>query len=397
MVRIRAFINARICAHGRETLQDFYVDLDTGYIVKEEPSERSSSVIDMHNRLIAPAFQELQINGCLGVHFTTFMDPRSYLSHLENVSRHLVTQGDGGVSAFYVTLPTVSRDVYKKILPHLKPRAFDNGADLLGAHCEGPWLNPLKKGAHDTSLMQSPAESSVGAVYGDEEALSAVKMVTLAPELQTSQDLVQDLVQRGVIVSLGHSAADYDTGTRALGSGAKMITHAFNAMNPFSHRSPGIAGLISSSEAPYFSIIADGIHLHPATATLAFRANPSNCILVSDAIEMAGLPDGLYAGHAQIPHGQRKVGNKVTIEGTDTLVGSCSTVAECVRNLRAWSGCSLAEAVRCASQNVTSLMKDQERGLIEEGRKADFVVLSERGYVQETWMMGMKLFEKTDS
>lgn len=69
------------------------MDLDTGYIVKEEPSERSSSVIDMHNRLIAPAFQELQINGCLGVHFTTFMDPRSYLSHLENVSRHLVTQG----------------------------------------------------------------------------------------------------------------------------------------------------------------------------------------------------------------------------------------------------------------------------------------------------------------
>lgn len=93
MARIRAFINARICAHGKETLQDFHVDLDTGSIVKEKPREMVSTIIDMHNRLIAPAFQELQINGCLGVHFTTLMDPQSYLSHLEKVSRHLVTQG----------------------------------------------------------------------------------------------------------------------------------------------------------------------------------------------------------------------------------------------------------------------------------------------------------------
>lgn len=298
----------------------------------------------------------------------------------------------------------------EQILPHLKPRAFDNGADLLGAHCEGPWLNPLKKGAHgiyytarcgvakrstDAGLMQNPAESSIGKVYGDEEALSAVKMVTLAPELQDSQNLLQALVQRGIIVSLGHSAADYDTGSRALRSGAKMVTHVFNAMNSFSHRSPGIAGLISSSEAPCFSIIADGVHLHPATATLAFRANQGNCILISDAIELGGLPDGLYAGHAQIPHAQRKVGNRVTIEGTDTLIGSCSSVAECVRNLKDWSACSLAQAVRCASQNIASLIGDGERGLIEKGRKADFVVLNDWGEVQETWMMGRKVYEDT--
>lgn len=92
MVRIRAFINARVCAYGKETLQDFHVDLDTGCIV-DEPCEMAFSVVDMHNRLIAPAFQELQINGCLGVHFSTFMDTQSYLSHLEKVSRHLVTQG----------------------------------------------------------------------------------------------------------------------------------------------------------------------------------------------------------------------------------------------------------------------------------------------------------------
>lgn len=92
MVRIRTFINARVCANGEEVLQDFHVDLDTGYVINE-PCEMAFSVIDMHNQLIAPAFQELQINGCLGVHFTTFVDPPSYLSHLEKVSRYLVTQG----------------------------------------------------------------------------------------------------------------------------------------------------------------------------------------------------------------------------------------------------------------------------------------------------------------
>lgn len=85
-------MNARVCAHGQEILQDFYVDLDTGSIVTE-PGESALTIVDMHHRLIAPAFQELQINGCLGVHFTTFEGPRGYLNHLEKVSRYLVTQG----------------------------------------------------------------------------------------------------------------------------------------------------------------------------------------------------------------------------------------------------------------------------------------------------------------
>ena len=150
MARIRAFTNAKICTRGKEISRDFYVDLDTGCIVSE-PYEDPLSVIDMHNYIIAPAYQELQINGCLGVHFTTFEEPRSYLNHLETVSRHLVSKG---VGAFYVTLPTVSQNLYRKvwpnnssktkkttflakwrqILPHLKPQAFAGGADLLGAH-----------------------------------------------------------------------------------------------------------------------------------------------------------------------------------------------------------------------------------------------------------------------
>lgn len=111
MARIRAFTNGRVCARGREKLRDFYVDLDTGCIVPE-PDEDPLSFVDMQNHILAPAYQELQINGCLGLHFTTFVDSRTYFSHLENVSRHLVSQG---VGAFYVTLPTMNVDLYRKV------------------------------------------------------------------------------------------------------------------------------------------------------------------------------------------------------------------------------------------------------------------------------------------
>ncbi len=242
--------------------------------------------------------------------------------------------------------------------------------------------------------MQNPAESSVESIYGDHEALSAIKMVTLAPELGNSLEVIRNLTKRGIVVSLGHTAADYDTGMRALRAGAKMLTHVYNAMNSFSHRSPGVAGLVSSLEAPYFSLIAED--LHPAALAMTFRANREKCILISNADELAGLPDRGYPGHAQIPHrlhSQKKWSEKVTFEGNENLIGSCKSVEESVQNLRKCSGCSLAEAVRCASENIAALMSDEERGLIEEGRKADFVVLSDGGKVQQTWLKGEMVYE----
>lgn len=241
--------------------------------------------------------------------------------------------------------------------------------------------------------MRTPSQSPVEEVYGDIDSISAVKMVTLAPELDGSTQVIKTLTEEhGIKVSLGHSAADYNTGRTALKSGAVMMTHVFNAMNPLHHRTPGLAGLIASEESPFYSVIADGIHLHPATLAMAFRANPRNCILITDSVEMAGLPDGLYPGHAQIPHGQRKQGNKVTIEGTDTLIGSCSSMEECVNNLREWSGCSLAEAVQCATENIVNMMGLSDRGIIEVGRRADFVVLDETGQVLETWIGGKQVY-----
>ncbi|KAL8772468.1 MAG: hypothetical protein Q9209_002420 [Squamulea sp. 1 TL-2023] len=387
--------NARICYNGSLIYRDeLYLDSNTGCF-RPSPTHshtRDFRTIDMGNRIIAPAFIELQTNGCLGMHFTNFDDERSYDENLEKVSKYLVQKGVGG---FYVTLPTVEAAVFKKILPQLKPRKYNGGAELLGAHCEGPWLNPSKKGAHDATLMQIPSQTSIKQLYGDRDSISAIKMITLAPELDGSTRLIESLSkEHNIRVSLGHSAADFDTGLVALRAGATTMTHVFNAMNSLHHRSPGLAGLIASDESPYFSLIADGIHLHPATLAMAYRASPDKCILITDSVEMAGLPDGLYPGHAQIPHLQRKQGNKVTIEDTDTLIGSCSSLDECVRNLTQWIGCSLAQAVQCATENIANMMGLTDRGIIEVGRRADFVVLDDTGQVLETWIGGKPVYQK---
>ncbi len=278
----------------------------------------------------------------------------------------------------------------------MTPREFPRGASLCGAHVEGGFLAPSKRGAHNADLFLSPDTNSPEDVYGEDNLKSNIKLVTLAPELPESLPLISRLTKDyGVVVSLGHSAADYDTGILGLNAGATALTHVFNAMNPFHHRKPGLAGLISSPSAPYYSVIPDGIHLHPATLTTAYRANPEKCILITDSIEMAGLPDGVYPGHAQIPHSQRKKGNEVTIDGTGTLIGSCIGLDECVRNLKKWSGCTLAEAVRCVTENVADMMGQKERGKLEVGRRADFVVLDDDGEILQTWMKGIKVHERT--
>jgi len=175
-------------------------------------------------------------------------------------------------------------------------------------------------------------------------------------------------------------------------AGASLLTHTLNAMNPLHHREPGLAGLISSSAPPYFSLIPDGIHLHPNIVSLAYRLSPSHCILITDSIKISGLPDGIYPGHAQIPFNQLKEGNKVTIEGTDTLIGTCIGLDECVRNLIAWTGIEVQQAVKCITENVADAMGLHDRGKLEVGRRGDFVVLGEDGRVRETWILWRKVY-----
>ncbi|QIW96809.1 hypothetical protein AMS68_002327 [Peltaster fructicola] len=372
------FMNCRLCRGGELIEGDqLVVSDDTGDILYRT-GYIGGDAVDLEDGIIAPGFLELQTNGMRGFHFTHLEDSKSYAAKLQDIAEYLPSQG---------------------ILPELKPRTYEDAASLLGAHAEGPYLHPAKKGAHNDKHFFTPATPPVE-VYGQSAATSDVlKLVTLAPELDGSDSLIRSLTSRGIKVALGHSTASYDQGLTALTAGASGLTHTLNAMAPLHHREPGLAGLVgaapsNATQSPYYSIISDGNHLHPSVATMLFRANPSKCIVITDSIELAGLEDGTYPGHAQIPHRQTKCASRVTIEGTDTLIGGCASLQECVQNLMKWSGCNVAQAVRCVTENVSDFMGDNTRGKLESGRRADFVVLDDEANVLQTWIAGKKVWER---
>lgn len=226
----------------------------------------------------------------------------------------------------------------------------------------------------------------------------------MAPELPNSAALIKSLTSLGIKVSMGHSTATYEEGLSGLKAGATGLTHTLNAMSALTSRAPGLAGLISLPHTskpapPFYTIIADGEHLHPSTVSLLHRSNPKRSILVTDSIELASLPDGTYPGHSQIPFEQTKRGNKAMIAGTDTLIGGCIPLQQSVRNLMEWSGCGIAEAVGAVTENVASFMGingEGGRGILKEGRRADLTVLNEQGEVLQTWVSGTKVWDKED-
>ncbi|KAL1305091.1 hypothetical protein AAFC00_002024 [Neodothiora populina] len=389
------FLNCRLCIGGRLVVDQFVVSDDTGLILPRT-GYIGGEAVDLEEGIIAPGFLELQTNGLLGFHFTHFTDEEQYAAQIDKVAKHMVTQG---VTGFYGTIPTVSTEDFKKILPSLKPRVIEDGASLLGAHAEGPYLDAAKKGAHDSSLFHDatqPPREVYGPCGGDSETL---KLVTLAPGAASSTKLIKDLTSKDIKVALGHSSASYSQGLEATKAGATGLTHVLNAMAPLHHREPGLAGLATlppsdETAGPYYSMIPDGNHLHPSVATMLFRASPGKCMLITDSVELAGLEDGVYPGHAQILHQQRKTGTKVTIDGTETLIGGCASLQECVRNVMQWSGCNVAEAVRCVTENIADFMGDKSRGKLEAGRRADFVVMNDEGEVLQTWMAGKMVWQK---
>jgi len=263
-------------------------------------------------------------------------------------------------------------------------------------------------------------------------AVAPVKMITLAPELPGAIETIQYLSRHGVMVSIGHTRADYEQTVAAVKAGANMITHLFNAMNPLHHRDPGPFGTItlakdranfehlSPRERPYFGIIADGIHLHPASVSLAYSAHPRGLILVTDAVMFMGCDDGVYDWN----NGQKveKMGSRVTLHGTETIAGrydypgchpsrrtmrlisliySAVTMLECVNNFINWTGASIAEAIDAVTISPAAMLDISDtKGNLTVGADADLAVLLEdrddhggvKLVVEEVWKFGTKVW-----
>jgi N-acetylglucosamine-6-phosphate deacetylase len=368
---IKKFTNARLLLNHQIREGELWVA--EGKIIPPQP--KADSVIDAGGKILAPGFIDLQINGGFGCDFSR--NPEK----IDVVAKELLQYG---VTAFLPTVISSTPSQYRSVLPHLQPRTFGKeGAAVLGIHLEGPFFSAAYAGAHHPGMIVSSFEEPIEAVYGD---LQGVKLVTLAPELPGGLHLIRLLKDRGIVVSAGHSAASLEQMQAGIEAGIELVTHLFTRMSSFHHRHAGIIGAALLNPSIPYSLIVDGVHLSPETVLLSWRCNPDGLFLISDAMEALGMPPGQYKlGTLDVEiHG-----DQIYLSGTQTLAGSVLRMDRAVRNLHAMTKCSKAEALEAASLKPAKLIHAYpQKGTLEVGADADFIILSDELEVESTYLGG---------
>jgi N-acetylglucosamine-6-phosphate deacetylase len=308
--------------------------------------------------LAAPGFVDLQVNGFGGVDFL-----RAGAGEYARAGEALL---ETGVTSYLPTLTTAPEAHIVGALGEIP--SSPSGPRILGAHLEGPFIAPNRLGAHPGPHRRDPDVALL------ERLLDAgsVRLTTLAPELPGAQELIRVLLARGVTVSCGHTDATADEANTAFDLGVRTVTHLFNAMRPFHHRDPGIAGAALARKDVLVQIIHDGVHLSPETVHLVWKAARGRTALVTDAIAAAGT-----RGNAS-----RLGGTSIAVEDgvargpTGVLAGSVGTMVEAVRGLHAL-GAPLLEAIGAATSVPASVLALRSLGRLEVGGPADVVVLDD--------------------
>ncbi|XP_046747685.1 N-acetylglucosamine-6-phosphate deacetylase [Diprion similis] len=390
---LKQFYNCDILRDGQIVREDLWVR--NGKFVNPEKIFYDEKImpdvrIDCGNALISPGYIDLQINGGFGVDFSH--DVTTVETGINKVAKALLAYG---VTSFCPTLVTSPDVTYWKVLPKIKKRnGGSDGATILGVHVEGPFINPVKKGAHEENFIKqfNKGLQSLLDTYG---SLDNICYITLAPELPNSSIVIKDLCQRNIKVSVGHSIANLSEGEQAIKDGASFITHLFNAMLPFHHRDPGLVGLLTSIRIPqekivHYGIIADGVHTHPAALRIAHRTHPEGLVLVTDAISAMGLEEGVHQlGQLTI----QVRGGRAYIAGTDTLCGSIAEMSKCVRFFKEAADCSTVEALEAATLHpARALGIESTKGVLNFGADADFIMLSSELDVISTWIAGERVY-----
>jgi N-acetylglucosamine-6-phosphate deacetylase len=262
-------------------------------------------------------------------------------------------------------------------------------ATPLGLHFEGPMLSPHHLGAHVPRFAAEP-ESLLDEI-GTWTSSGAVALVTLAPELARATDVIERLVAAGVVVSAGHTAMTPSDFAAARAAGLSYVTHLFNAMAPFGHRSPGPIGAVLADSSVTAGVICDGIHVHPTAVAMAWRSlGPTRLSLVSDASPALGAPYGRFRiGGFEVVHDETGVR---TVDGV--LAGSTLALDQAVRNLMAFAPCSLADALATVTTTPADLLGLADRGRIRPGARADLTILDRAGELHATVIGGETAWER---
>lgn len=345
---------------GAKTLTGQVLLTENNRITSIQPADPLPSGYTLHAHpgcLIAPSFIDMQIYGGNGKLFSHSLDEEA----LEATRAYCAS---GGCSHFMITMATNSMENFFKGIDIAGAYMASGKKDLLGLHLEGPWISPAKKGAHIEAFIKKPTHAEVNALL--EKGKNIVKMVTLAPE-QCDNELVQLLLDNGILVSAGHSNATYQRAREVFSLGVSAATHLFNAMSPLQGREPGMVGAIYDDPRVMSSIICDGVHVDFNSVRISKKIMGDRLFFITDAV--TEIREGYYQHIFQ--------GNRYTLPD-GTLSGSCMTMMSTCRNAVLNAGISLEEAVKMCSLYPATLLKNSSLGRITPGQPAHFNIIHKK-------------------
>lgn len=349
-------------------------DPHQGFIAKdlciegEKIVQEASDPISAKGCYLIPGLTDLHFHGCVGEDFSD-----GDANGLAKIAAYELSRG---VTQICPAGMTLLEDQLSKICAVAAAhRAADiPGAELAGVHLEGPFLCEAKKGAQNGAWLHDPDLPMLRRLQ--EAAQGLVKLVTVAPEQPGALEFIRGATADGIVVSIGHTTADYDTACAAMDAGASHCTHLFNAMPPFTHRAPGVIGAAVDHPGVRVELICDGIHIHPSVVRTTFRLfGADRVVLISDSLRATGMPDGQY------PFGGQEIvvkGPRATLaHDPNTLAGSVTDLMGCLKTAVSF-GIPLADAVTAAAVNPAKVLGIFDLvGSLDIGKTANIAVLDE--------------------
>lgn len=347
--------------------------------VNEEDIPEGTEIIDANGGYVSPGFIDLHIHGYLG---------RDVCDASEE-SMRIISKGllENGVTGYLPTTMTVDMKTVQgaiDVCRELMGESDFDGSTILGVHAEGPFISASKKGAQDERYILKPDADFV------KRNADVIKIITLAPEEDENFKAIREMVlDTDVVVSMGHTSADYKTAMEGVAAGVSHTTHLFNAMSLMTHRAPGVVGAALNSDVSC-ELIVDGYHVNSDLFDLVYKLKGRKLCFITDCLPAGGLPEGEYTlGGARIIYR-----DNICRLADGTIAGSVLRLNEGVFGVYNNSNIPLYECVNCASLNpATTLGIEDRKGSLEVGKDADILILDENFKVMKTIIGGKIKYE----